>query len=87
MKLCIDIYPEVRAENYSVFGGLLIRCNFSSANGEAAFFFFFFFFHYLFMTWLVDNKEKIGKKKKHFLLTLLYIYELSQNMAVMAVLK
>jgi hypothetical protein len=65
IKLHIDISPKVWAENYSVFGGLLIRHNFSSAKGEAASFFVFLFFHYLFVTWLVvvDNKENIEKKK------------------------
>lgn len=60
MKLHIDIYPKVRAENYSAFGGLL---------SEATL-----------VTLLVDNKENI--EKTNFLLTLLYIYEHSQNMAV-----
>jgi len=60
MKLHIDIYPKVRAENYSVFGGLLSDATL--------------------VTLLVDNKENI--EKTNFLLTLLYIYEHSQNMAV-----
>jgi hypothetical protein len=63
MKLHIDIYPKVWAENYSVFGGLLMRHNFSSPKGQAASSFSLSFFHYLFVTWLVDNKEKIEKKK------------------------
>jgi hypothetical protein len=44
MKLHIDISPKVQAENYSVFGGLLIRHNFSSAKGEASILFSFLFF-------------------------------------------
>ncbi len=83
MKLHIDIYPEVRAENYSVFGGLLSDAtlvtllvdNKENIEKKKTFCWLCFISMNIHKTWQSNNKyvlALIRRKPQSYGITLLY---------------